>query len=340
MFYRAAALVLSFSALRIDAQIEGTIEPQDPSGPCTVCFTSGEEPNLAPDPSIIPFRGQTDMTCESIVASVAGSADLQGSDTCKNNQLAAYQLGCCQSPPYFYCTVCPDGSDYVSSNVLPLGLGTNPTCAEYEVTRQAYASLFTPGLCSDIPLQRAAPDCGCPGVERECSLCPDGQRPTNPERGDAWITGSTCEGLEFLVGLYKSDECIELRESYGVDFAHFCKCPDYEKEDTGTCVMCEDGIANPDFVYVTEPFERTCTQASDFASSVTRESICTREMGEAIAAGCECKNGSGPVFKAASANGGEGGGGGGDGGSAGTVSIAHRASIVVMAALLANGLLA
>ena len=331
MLFRSAILLLAFSALQVEAQTEGAISPQDPNGPCTVCFQDGEEPVLEPDSA--PFGGISSMTCDSIVISVAASASLQGSDECKNNQLAAYQLGCCQSPPYFHCPICPDGSDHAPSNIVPLGQGSNPTCAEYEVTKNAYSSTFTTGDCADTFLQRGAFYCGCPDVEAECSLCPDGQRPTNPERGDAWITGSNCEGLEYLLALYKADECTDLRSSYGVDFAHFCKCPDYEKPDTGTCVMCEDGIANPDFVYITSPFERRCEQGADFATSITRENICTREMEEAIALGCKCKNGSGPVFKAAGSS------SGGDLASS-SVALAKEASLAMITAIALSGLCA
>lgn len=275
------------------------------------------------------------MTCETIVASVASSASLQGSDVCKNNQLAAYQLGCCQSPPYFHCDVCPDGSDFVRSNRLEFGIATNPTCAAYEITKNAYNSPFTPGSCADTFLQRSAFDCGCPNVEKECSLCPDGQRPTDLERGDAWITGSNCEGLEYLLSIYKEDECTGLRENFGVDFAHFCTCPDYEKEDTGTCVMCEDGLSNPDFVYKETPFQITCKQGVEFAESITRENICLREMQEAIGAGCTCKNGSGPVFKASNGN------NGGNGGDSATAADGLATLAVSLAfALFVNGAMA
>jgi hypothetical protein len=274
------------------------------------------------------------MTCQSIVTAVAASASLQGSDECKTNQLAAYQLGCCTSPPYFHCPICPDGSDYVPSNTIPLGQGNDPTCAIYELTKNSYSSAFEVVTCADTFLQRAAIYCGCPDVEKECTVCPDGQTPTNPERGDAWITQSNCAGVEFLLSLYSAEECSSLRDSYGVDFAHFCKCPDYEKADTGTCLMCEDGIANPNFVYLSTAFERTCAQGAQFAESITRDNICIREMNEAIGLGCQCKNGSGPVFKPTGSSTGD------SGSSDGEMRSANGASLAVILAIAVNGLLA
>lgn len=297
MFIRSTTLLLAFTAIHVNAQTGSTIIEQDPSGACTVCFTAGEEPVLEPEPPI-PYGGPYPVTCSSIVSAVASTTSLQGSEECKNNQLAAYQMGCCKDPPFYYCSICPDGSDFVRSNLVPQGLGSNPTCAEYEITKNSYASSFTTGKCEDTFLQRGAHYCGCPDVEQACTLCPDGQAATNPERGEAWVTGMRCEGLEYFFSLFKDFECNGQRDAFGVDFAHFCKCSDYERpEDIGTCVMCPEGIENSDFIHMTTPFERTCADSADFALSITRENICLSEMGEVIAAGCKCKNGAGPVFK-------------------------------------------
>ncbi len=296
--FRSTFLLLAFSALRVNGQTEGAINTLDPNGPCTVCASETETANT--DPSFAFFTGSSNFTCGEIISMVSSGSLLQGDDECKDYQLWAFQIGCCASPPFEYCPVCPDGSAFTRSNEIPSGTSTraNPTCAENQYTLFSHNALFTPGVCSDTLLQRGAFYCGCPDVEQQCFLCPDEQPPTNPERGDAWITNSNCEGLEYLFSLYTADECDGYRNNYGFDFAHFCKCPNHEKQDTGYCSMCQGGMANPQFTYTSpdDTFQRTCQQAQDFAESFVRESSCIDRMNEVIAKGCQCNDGTGPVF--------------------------------------------
>jgi hypothetical protein len=296
MMFRCSILLLSFAAVHVSGQTEGSINQPDPNEPCSVCF-SGDAPLI--EPTFKWFQGVTDMTCSDIVTAVFDAAILQGNTVCKDYQLRAFQMGCCSSPPYEYCPVCPDGSAFERSNEVPIGTGsgTPPTCAENLYRVASYNALFTPGTCADTVIQRGAFYCGCPNVEQQCFLCPDESNPENPERGDGWVTGSNCEGLEFLFSLYNTEECDGLRNNYGVDFAHFCKCPNYEKTSDAKCVMCADGLANPNFVYTESPFTRTCQQAVDFSESITRENICLAQMNDVIAKGCKCNGGSGPTFK-------------------------------------------
>jgi len=297
--FRLSFLLLSFGAIYVNGQTEGAIVQPDPNDPCTVCFVESETPIA--EPTFSWFTGEANSTCSEIIASVTSASLLQGDDECKDYQLMAFQIGCCKSPPFEYCPICPDGTDFNRTSIVPIGSSelSNPTCAESWYRLTSYNALFEPGDCSDTVLQRGAFYCGCPNTAQQCYLCPDQQRPTNPERGDAWVTNSNCEGLEFLFSLYNTEECDGIRNDYGVDFAHFCKCPDYVKNETGTCSLCSGGMANPQFVYTAEgdTFERTCQQAQDFAESITRENICLRFMEEVISKGCQCNDGTGPIFR-------------------------------------------
>lgn len=329
MFY-STLLLLAFGALQVKGQTEGAITQPDPNDPCTPCFGINATVNTQnPTPW---FYGESDMTCADLVATTSGGGLIQGDGQCKDYQLQGFQLGCCSSPPYEYCDVCPDGSAFTRSDVIPIGdpLRGDPTCAENIYRIASYVPIFTPGTCTDTVIQRGAFYCGCPNTEQQCYLCPDQQPPTNPERGDAWITNSNCGGIEFLFSLYTAQECTDYRESYGVDFAHFCKCPNYEKNSTGHCAMCEDGLENPDFIYTPEDaaFERTCEQAQAFAESITRENICLREMNAVIELGCKCKDGKGPVYHTET-----------EGSSAATVTMSQLA-VATIIPWLVHGLLA
>ena len=167
----------------------------------------------------------------------------------------------------------------------------------------------TAGTCADTLLQRSAHYCGCPDAEQQCFLCPDGEKASNPERGDAFVFQQRCEGVEFYFSLLTEDECGKAA-SIGVDYANFCRCNEYKKTSQAQCNLCSGGIAgirNPDFIWRQEnrpavPFERTCQEAQDFADSIINEQVCLREMAKPLAAGCECK-GNGPEFVDSAAQG-------------------------------------
>jgi len=298
MHYYLTFLLLALCAMQVKGQTEEAIPQLNATDPCTVCRGINEAVNTNPAPAQIWFQGESNVTCSQLIPKVDGY--VQGDEDCQEIQLMAFQLGCCRLPPYDTCDICPDGSDYVRSNTVPVGSSqqADPTCAVNLYRVASYNALVTPGTCEDTLLQRGAFYCGCPNTTQQCYLCPDQQAPTNPERGDAWLTGSNCDGLAYLFSLYNESECGTTRENWGVDFANFCRCPDYVMNSTGHCAMCEGGIENPDFVYTGEsdPFTRTCQQAQDFAESIFRENICIEQMNAVISKGCVCKGGTGPVF--------------------------------------------
>eukprot|EP00934_Nitzschia_sp_Nitz4_P000472 Nitzschia sp. Nitz4//scaffold68_size99682//58511//59485//NITZ4_004570-RA/size99682-processed-gene-0.44-mRNA-1//-1//CDS//3329556611//472//frame0 len=278
------------------ASADDVIEAPDPTDPCTVCYDES-------DPSTVTNTVyQTTVTCSEIISNVSASDLLQGDEQCEQYQLWGYQLGCCPTPPYQTCDICPDGSEYTRLNEIPTAteVGGDPTCAEFELYATNYNAFFTPGTCDDTYVRRVAHYCGCPNTEQECTLCSDGQAASNPERGDNFFFNGRCEGIEYFFSLFTADECTGAREAYGIDYENFCRCPDYVKpEDDGQCLMCSGGIKNPDFVFTdeTDTYDRTCQQAQDFADSIIRENTCLSIMADAIERGCECRSGE-PVFLA------------------------------------------
>jgi len=295
--YRIGTLLLAFAAAQVTGQTGSAIIQPNPNSPCTVCWSSSETPTTTP--SFVWFTGQTNLTCASIIADVDKNNTLQGSDTCKNNQLAAFQLGCCKSPPYDYCPVCANNGTYSPNNVIPLGSTQQYTCAENLYRVASYNALVQPGNCSDTVIERGSFYCGCPNAQQQCWLCPDQSPVGNPARGDAWVTNSNCQGLEFLFSLYNKQECTNLMTDFGVDYANFCKCPGQQQTAISQeCLLCSGGLANPDFTYTSssDTYQRTCSQAADFAKSIIRQNICDKYMGEVLAKGCKCNSG-GPVFQ-------------------------------------------
>jgi len=269
----AFLLVMSSSAMAQDFD----------TGPCTPCG-----------------QGATPLTekegCTNLEAPLAG---LVGTDTtCLNQQLVNFQIGCCQTAPFGYCTICPDGSTPPGlQNPVPTGEfaeGQDPTCEEWQFQPNSLTALFTDGDCSDTFIQRASFYCDCPGVEQECWLCPDKQPPTNPERGEAWATNSNCRGLEFLFSTMKANECTVVPQTFGIDFAAFCKCNGVEEPEEDACSFCPNGgtVTNPEDVYTDENavFERKCRQAYEFAKYITTGPACNTLLLEAREV-CKCSGG-------------------------------------------------
>eukprot|EP00529_Nitzschia_sp_RCC80_P028058 CAMPEP_0113512118 /NCGR_PEP_ID=MMETSP0014_2-20120614/39159_1 /TAXON_ID=2857 /ORGANISM="Nitzschia sp." /LENGTH=261 /DNA_ID=CAMNT_0000408435 /DNA_START=201 /DNA_END=982 /DNA_ORIENTATION=+ /assembly_acc=CAM_ASM_000159 len=232
---------------------------------CTLC--AGGEGDQKDD-------ALTRQECTQIVTSIAGL--LQSDDTCKTNQLQAFQAGCCDNPPFEYCTVCPDGSDFTLLAEVPTGVNPadNPTCQEAQFNPFLLSGVFQQeglGDCSDTFLQRGAFYCGCPNTAQSCWLCPDKGPSGNPDRGDAWRTDSRCRGIEYLFSVFTAEECSELPIAFGVDFAAFCECGGVEERDemdpltSYDCSLCPGGgnVVDPNLVYSdpTDVFERNCGQA-------------------------------------------------------------------------------
>ncbi|VEU43567.1 unnamed protein product [Pseudo-nitzschia multistriata] len=226
---------------------------------------------------------------------------------CKNAQLEHYQKGCCPLPPLEdHCGYCADGFSTPNMELMvPTGqIVGGYACFDYYYQPQSRIGMFTDGDCSDTFLQRAGFYCGCPNQEQECWLCPDGQPPSKPAKGDAWVTKATCRGIEYLFSLFKEDECAAFPYEAGADLAIFCGCGGLNQTEIDAqaeiyqCNLCENGgvVTNPDFPYSTEgDFVKTCAQAEEFAREIIKTpSGCRnpRHFGEARQK-CTCSE---PLF--------------------------------------------
>jgi hypothetical protein len=224
----------------------------------------------------------TQPLCNNIVSTTNGLFDTD--KECLNIQLNAYQKGCCAHPPFDYCTYCDDPLIEPDLDLyVPTGQFADPyNCYEYSFQNEAMIGVFSDGNCEDTFMRRAGHYCGCgANQQQECSLCPNGDTPTKPQRMDSWITDSNCRGIEYLFTLLKEDECASFPFSIGADLAIYCGCNGLnqteinEQAELYTCSLCENGgvVTNPQRVY--NPLElstmhKTCSQAEDFATTIIK----------------------------------------------------------------------
>jgi hypothetical protein len=233
---------------------------------CTVCI-SGNEMRF-PDLEI----------CQEFPPQTNGM--FKTDNDCKNLQLQSYQKGCCNNPPFDYCSYCEDGTSFNPDAIVPTGQFVGGlTCFDYGFSNSAMIGVFTDGECSDTFMRRAGHYCGCPGQEQECWLCPDGNPPNNPGKGDEWVTQSNCRGIEFLFSLLKKDECDAFPMDAGADLAIFCGCGGLNQteiefqQEIFKCELCrnEAFIVNPDKIYTDgSSFSKSCKDADNFARDVIK----------------------------------------------------------------------
>jgi hypothetical protein len=213
---------------------------------------------------------------------------LDSDPDCKDLQLYAFQIGCCKNPPYRYCEICPDGSDFKSENRVELGNADNPTCGELEFRAASLVGVFKPGVCEDTFLRRSAIYCGCPNVQQECFLCPGGSEVGNAKREDKWLTMGDCAGNQYLFSTLTAEECNP--DLFGIDLAGFCLCPDSPPPSEPVCELCPGGeVENPKFLYDESKTDATCGQLEKFAVFITNTDRCDSLLAPAKE-GCKCRN--------------------------------------------------
>jgi hypothetical protein len=167
---------------------------------------------------------------------------------CIEIQLELFQQGCCEQPPRDRCTLCPDGSSFMGSSVVP-NFSPNEgdfSCADLNSDVAYLDYLFESGVCDDTLLRRSASWCGCPGVQRTCSLCSNGERPPNPTLIDPVYYGWDCDTFDFVSSYFSEGECMGLVNSiFEFDAPSFCGCSNSQIPDV--CDLCPPGqmIANP-----------------------------------------------------------------------------------------------
>ena len=244
-----------------------TAVPEASARSCPVCV--GGADLFRPDEQI----------CKDITKRTSG---LFETDTdCLDLQLEAYQIGCCPLPPFDHCTYCEDGTPYNPDGIVPSGKYVGgETCFDYSYQAPSMLGMFEDGSCDDTFLRRAGQYCGCPTQKQECWLCPDKQAPNNPSKGDDWVTGSNCRGIEFLFALFDEDECSSFPNDAGADLAIFCGCGGLDEEEIEAqqqifrCELCRNGgsVVDPSLIYTdgSTAFSKTCQQADDFARDIIK----------------------------------------------------------------------
>jgi hypothetical protein len=88
-------------------------------GICTLC-DDGQDPLTDPTTVFFPNSG---FDCNGLIDDLATKGgDWAANDAeCKDMQLLAFQIGCCQWPPFQYCTICENDEPFASDNEVPLG---------------------------------------------------------------------------------------------------------------------------------------------------------------------------------------------------------------------------
>lgn len=259
-----AGLLLALAATNSNVVV---VTAQTSTRSCPICVGGGDL--YRPDEQI----------CKDISRRTSG---LFETDTdCLNLQLEAYQIGCCPMPPYDHCEYCADGSPFNPDMIIPSGKYVDgETCFDYSYQAPSLLGLFEDGSCDDTFLRRAGQYCGCPNQVQECWLCPDRQPPANLGKGEDWVTGSNCRGIEYLFSLFHADECSSFPMDAGADLAIFCGCGGLneteieEQKEIFQCELCRNGgfVLDPTMIYTdgSSAFSKTCQQADDFARDIIK----------------------------------------------------------------------
>ncbi len=199
---------------------------------------------------------------------------------CSAIQLELYQEGCCPVPPRDRCTLCPDGSSFNGGIVVPNFRPTDGdvSCSDLNADSSFLDYLFESGTCDDTLLRRSAAWCGCPGVERQCSLCPNGERPPNPSLVDPVYYGWDCDTFDFVSSYFSASECGGLADSIlEFDAPSFCGCQD--SPIPNVCDLCPPGqiIANPG-LQLGHNSRFTCRQLALSTRYIPSEEPCERVL--------------------------------------------------------------
>jgi hypothetical protein len=163
-YFRKTSKEMHYFVMVVAIVLASTIRAQE----CEPC-ASGETPS-----------DDQEEDCVDLIA--ATKAFTAGTAECGLGQLENYQEGCCEEAPRGVCTLCPDGASFNAATVVP---NFDPddgdqSCADLNGKLAFLDYVVEGGTCEDTWLQRSAAWCGCPDIERQCFLCPDGSKPPNP----------------------------------------------------------------------------------------------------------------------------------------------------------------
>ena len=219
-----------------------------------------------------------DSSCSGLVSqaqkTVARTAE------CANIQLELYQNGCCNGTPRERCTLCPDGQAFDGSAMVPnfKPHDTDIACADLNADPTFLGYLFESGKCADTLLRRSAAWCKCPGVERQCSLCPNGERPPNPGLIDPVYYGWDCDTFDYMSSYFSQSECGYLVNSIlEFDAPSYCGCTD--SPIPNVCDLCPPGqmLAHPNLM-LGQNKRFSCRELALSTLYIPSEGPCTRVL--------------------------------------------------------------
>jgi len=174
--------------------------------------------------------------------------------------------------PQNACTLCPDGGTPLYLNAkTPF----DDTCSELDT----YLRYLPADVCLTErigSIKRAAAFCGCPGVEAECTMCPDKKNVLS--NGDRKVPfyeflgtsfSSTCQDLADFYTLYDTDDP-ELDTCEFVQMeSHYCGCENIEDTSPiNACKLCTDGQPGTDPDRYIDELELTCGELEIYLSHV------------------------------------------------------------------------
>jgi hypothetical protein len=134
--------------------------------------------------------------------------------------------------------VCPDGTNDIADPDRPLPytniVGDADTCGNLV----EFAEGKDKEICDLV--YRDAGFCGCPGIEKinECSLCPNGESPPEPDRVvEDGFGKRRCGDIELAISYFNEDRCSTDGGLRITTDAYRCGCQDAELPQ---CPLCRD----------------------------------------------------------------------------------------------------
>lgn len=220
----------------------------------------------------------SDEECHGLVKTA--KALLPGTQECRAIQLELFQSECCDEAPRDHCSLCPDGKSFQGGIKVPNfePEGGDISCIDLSQRESFLDYIFEAGTCDDTLIRRSAAWCGCPGVQRECSLCPNAERPPNPGLIDPVYYGWDCDTFDFVSSYFSAEECTNLVEDiFEFDAPSFCGCS--TREIPHVCDLCPAGqmIYKPDLrIGHNEQF--SCSELALSTRYIPAEGPCTRVL--------------------------------------------------------------
>ena len=190
---------------------------------CSLC-PNGKAPN-------IPTDTQTASICKQVIALLPTLSP----EGCPGIQNGDYPRLCgCFPTPSYTCNVCPNGG-----TTSPFGKENTDLCnkikfaAKFSTTKAECTTNLAP-YARQVNITKA---CGCPGVPKPCTICPDGSSVGAPSQLIGAV--NTCGAYDvYLRTLLRSNPQCESKYSSGLPIV--CKCPGISSTQK-PCSVCDGG---------------------------------------------------------------------------------------------------